>query len=261
MSRKPLALANWKMAMTVAESLAFVQSLHQSAGDMLNQLDSIICPPYTAIWPLAQELQRLSSPIVLGGQNIAPSDDPAQAGGISAPLLADAGCRRVMLGHWEVRRAMHEDDTVVNRKVQLALAADLWPIVFLGEGREEYGTVEAILHQRIATILQGCTAAQVATMVMVYEPEGAIGLATPVSPQHAQAGCQIIREAVRATWGDVAAEAVRIIYGGSVSPDYAAELLVCMDGLGATRRGREVASFLEIMRQIVQVKGMRDLNV
>ena len=91
MTRKPMALANWKMSMTVAESLAFVRDLRTLAGDLLDEVDVIICPPYTALAPVAQALE--GSPIQLGGQDIAATTDPARTGQVSAALLAGVGCR------------------------------------------------------------------------------------------------------------------------------------------------------------------------
>ena len=105
MSRKPLAMASWKMAMTVAEGLAFVREFQTLAQDLCARVDVVICPPYTALWPLAQAL-RVSN-ICLGGQNIAPVTDLARTGEVSAALLVDAGCRRVdgtFNGMWSPHR-------------------------------------------------------------------------------------------------------------------------------------------------------------
>ena len=112
MAHKPLALSNWKMAMTVAESLAFVRDFEAIAGDLLDEVDVVICPPFTALRPVAQALR--GSRIQLGGQNIALTADLARTGEISAALLADVGCRWVMLGQWEVRRYLGDDDAAVN---------------------------------------------------------------------------------------------------------------------------------------------------
>jgi triosephosphate isomerase len=187
MMRKPLALSNWKMAMTVSESLAFVGDFEAIFEDLLDEVDVVICPPCTALWPVAQALR--GTRIQLGGQNIAPTADPARTGEISATLLADVGCRWVMLG------------------------------------------------------------------------QGAIGVRAPASPEHVAAGGVIIRGWLRGRWGDVVAEVLgqhrwHIIYGGSVAPEYAADLLACpdVDGLGATRRGRDPATFAQIVRLIAQVR-------
>jgi triosephosphate isomerase len=252
--RKPLALSNWKMAMTVAESLAFVREFQALAGDTLDAVDVVICPPFTALWAVAQALR--GSRLQLGGQNIAPTANPARTGEVSAALLADVGCRWVMLGHWEVRRHLGDDDATVNRKVHLALGAGLAPILLVGEARDDPAPLEAALERGLARVLEGCRAEQVGTMAFVYEPEGAIGVAAPVSPARVATGCVFIRGWLRGRWGDAVAGRVRIIYGGSVAPEYTVDLLAApdVDGLGATRRGRDPQTFFEIVRQIAEVK-------
>ena len=252
MTRRSLALANWKMAMTIAESLAFVRDFEAIAGDLLDEVDVVICPPFTALWPVAQALR--GSRIQLSGQNIAPTADLARTGGISAALLADVGCRWVMLGHWEVRRHLGDDDAAVNRKVHLALDAGLAPILLIGEARDNQTPLGDVLKQQLERVLAGCQAEQVETMAFIYEPEATIGVGAPTPPEHVATGCGFIRGWLRGRWGDAVAESVRIIYGGSVAPEYAADLLGCLDvdGLGATRRGRDAATFAEIVRLIAK---------
>jgi triosephosphate isomerase len=254
MARKPLALSNWKMAMTVAESRAFVRGFEAIAGDLLDEVDVVICPPFTALWPVAQALR--GSRLQLGGQNIALTADLARTGEISAALLADVGCRWVMLGHWEVRRYLGDDDAAVNRKVHLALDAGLSPILLIGEAHDDQLPLGDVLERQLERVLAGCGREQVETMAFVYEPEGAIGVAAPASAEHVAAGCGLIRGWLRGRWGDSVAESVRIIYGGSVALEYAADLLACpdVDGLGATRRGRNAATFAEIVRLIARMR-------
>jgi len=228
--------------MTIAESLALVGDFEAIAGDLLDGVDVVICPPFTALWPVAQALRGSPSTgsgrsrIQLGGQNIAPTADPARTGEISAALLADVGCRWVMLGHWEVRRHQGDDDAVVNRKVHLALDADLPPILLIGEARDDQSSLVDTLGRQLARVLAGCRAEQVET--------------------HVATGCGFIRGWLRGRWGGAVAESVRIIYGGSVALEYAADLLICpdVDGLGVTRRGRDAASFAEIVRLIAQMR-------
>ena len=252
--RKPLALANWKMAMTVAESLAYVQEFRNLAGDVLDQVDVVICPPFTAIWALAQVLP--GSHLELGAQDQAAVSDPAYTGQVSAALLADAGCRWVMLGHWEVRRYRDDDDSLVNRKIYLALQASLHPILLVGEGAQEHQPLEGILAGRLERLLANCKPDDAEQMVFLYEPEVAIGASGPLSPEGAARGGGLIRNWLAARFGHLAAQKIRIIYGGSVSPAHATGLLSCpdVDGLGASRKGRNPASFAQIVRTIAQVK-------
>ena len=257
--------------MTITESRAFVRDFEAIAGDLLDEVDVVICPPFTALWPVAQALRGSPSThravpagtvgsghsrIQLGGQNIAPTADLARTGEISAALLADVGCRWVMLGHWEVRRHQGDDDAAVNRKVHLALDAGLAPILMIGEAHGDESPIKDVLGRQLERVLAGCQAGQVERMAFVYEPEGAIGVATPASPEHVAAGCGFIRGWLRERWGDAVAESVRIIYGGSVALEYAADLLACpdVDGLGATRRGRNAATFAEIVRLIARMR-------
>ena len=248
--------------MTVAESLSFIRDFEAIAGDLLDEVDVVICPPFTALWSVAQALR--DSRVQLGGQNIAPTADLARTGEISAALLADVGCRWVMLGHWEVRRHLGDDDAAVNRKVHLAFDAGLAPILLIGEAHDDQSSLADALERRLERVLAGCGGEQdfgelsraVETMAFVYEPESAIGVAAPASPEHVATGCGFIRGWLRERWGDAVAESVRIIYGGSVAPEYAADLLACpdVDGLGATRRGRDAVTFAKIVRLIARTR-------
>lgn len=256
MTRRPLALSNWKMAMTIAESIAFLEAFQVAASEVLAMVEVVLCPPFTGLHAVARALR--DPRIQLGAQNMAPSTGLAHTGEISAGLLVDLGCRWVMLGHWEVRRNLGDDDASVNRKVHVALEAGLNPILLIGEARGEKMSAEMAVERQLERVLQGCDAGQVGRMALVYEPEGAIGVAAPVSPKHVAAGCRLIREWVRGRWGDPAAEGVRIIYGGSVTPRHAADLLVLpdLDGLGASRRGRDPEAFAQIVRGIARVKSL-----
>ena len=248
--------------MTVAESRAFVRDFEAIAGDLLDEVDVVICPPFTALWLVAQALR--GSRLQLGGQNIAPTADLARTGEISAALLADIGCRWVMLGHWEVRRHQGDDDADVNRKVHLALDAGLTPILLIGEAHDDESPMADALEGQLGRVLAGCGGEQdfgelsraVEAMVFVYEPESAIGVAAPASPEHVATGCGSIRGWLRERWGGAVAESIRIIYGGSVALEHAADLLADpdVDGLGATRRGRDAATFAKIVRLIARTR-------
>lgn len=253
--RRPLALANWKMAMTVDESLAFVRTFQSLAGDLLDVVDVIICPPFTSLYPVADLLGR--SQVQLGAQNIAASTEPGRTGEISAAMVRNTGSGWVMLNHWEVRRNLGDDEALINRKVHIALEAGLRPVLLIGPGRDEIGALEGVLTAQMGRVLAGCDARQVAGMAFIYEPEVAIGATRPQKPEQVAVGCRLMREYLRREWGSQTAEEVRIIYGGSVSPELAADLLSSpeVDGLGVSRKGRDSLDFLEIVRQIALVKG------
>ena len=141
--RKPFALSNWKMAMTVPESLAFVRNFQAMTGGLLETVEVVLCPPYTALYPVAQILR--DSRLQLGAQNMAASTEPGRTGEISAPLLVDIGCRWVMLGHWEVRRNLGDENRRINKKVLIALEAGLNPILLIGPGQTETASMEEVI--------------------------------------------------------------------------------------------------------------------
>jgi triosephosphate isomerase len=252
-SRKPLALSNWKMAMTISESLAFVREFGELAGDLLPRVDIVLCPPFTGLWAVAEVLAN--SPMQLGAQNMSAAERAAHTGEISAALLVDVGCEWVVLGHWEVRRYLGDGDETVNRKVHLSLKAGLRPILLVGESRTDID-VDNALQERLRRVLAGCEAEQVAQMAFVYEPEEAIGAEQPAGAEKVAAGCVLIRAWLKDRWGEAVSERVRVIYGGSVSPQNAARLLAHpdLDGLGASRKGRRSQDFAGIVRQIDRAK-------
>lgn len=251
MTRQPAALANWKMEMTIGESLAYLHHFQAQAGDLLKQVDVIVCPPSTALYAMAQALS--GSPIELGAQTVSSEAGGAHTGEVSARLAMDAGARWALLGHWELRRHLGETDETVNHKVHRALEVGLRPILLVGESTgiaaDQTGPA---LDGQLARVLDGCTAKQVANMALIYEPEWTIGAAEPAPPEHVNAGCRTIRRWLSSQFGQETTQSVRILYGGSVSPAYAQNLLSLpdVDGLGAGRKGRDANAFAEIVRLI-----------
>jgi triosephosphate isomerase len=255
-SRRPFALANWKMAMTISESLTFVDEFRRIAGDLTQTVDVVLCPPYTGLYGLARALAGTS--IALGAQDLCAAPGKAHTGQVSAPLLADVGCEWVMLNHWEIRRRTGETDKDINHKIHAAFDAGLRPILLVGEAAAECGQAEGALAARLPALFAGCTPEHVARMAMVYEPEWTIGVREPASPAYVSAGCRFIRQWVGREYGTEAAEGMRIIYGGSVAPEYARGLLSPpdVDGAGASRKGRDPVTFAEIVRLIAVAKGL-----
>lgn len=242
--------------MTISESVAFVRQFRAATGVLAQAVDVVLCPPYTALYAVAQALA--GSPIGLGAQNLCAAPGEAHTGEIAAPLLADVGCRWVLLGHWEIRRRTGETNTDVNRKIHAAFQAGLRPILLVGEAATERGQAEEALAARLPHLLAGCKPGQVAQMALVYEPEWTIGVQEPALPDTVAAGCTLMRQWIGQEYGAGVAEGVRIIYGGSVAPGYAEGLLASpqVDGLGASRKGRDPIAFAEIVRLIATVKGL-----
>jgi triosephosphate isomerase len=161
------------------------------------------------------------------------------------------------LGHWEVRRHFGDTDETVNRKLHAAQRAGLSPILLVGEAKGEQDKFREALAAQLQRVLEGCDVQQIEEMVMVYEPEWTINVEEPASPEHVGAGCGFIREWLVGQHGASAAQAARIIYGGSVTPAHARDLLGApdVDGLGAGRKGRQVKAFAEIVQLIATTKG------
>jgi triosephosphate isomerase len=254
--RKPLAISNWKMAMTISEGRSFVRDFRVAVGDLARAVDIVLCPPYTALHAVAQVLA--GSPLMLGAQNLYAVPGEAHTGAVSASLLADAGCEWVLLGHWEIRRRTGETDADVNRKVHAAFEAGLRPILLIGETATERGQADDVLAARLPLIFAGCEVEQVSRMALVYEPEWTIGVREPAVSETVAGGCSLIRRWIAREYGEDVADGVRIIYGGSVTPGYAGGLLASpeVDGLGASRKGRDPVAFAEIVRLIAAARGL-----
>jgi triosephosphate isomerase len=254
--RKPFALANWKMAMKISESRAFVREFKISMGNLIQSVDTVLCPPFTALSALSQEL--IDSRIGLGAQNVHAATGDAHTGEISAPLLADAGCTWVLLGHWEIRRRTNETDREVNKKMHAGFQSGLRPILLIGESTTERGRAEEALAIRLPHLFEDCDPEQAANVVMTYEPEWSIGIREPASPEYVDDACSFIRHWIEGEYGAHVSNRVRIIYGGSVAPEHAENLLSSpnLDGLGAGRTGRDPVSFGQIVRLIVKTKGL-----
>jgi triosephosphate isomerase len=249
-----MAVANWKMAMTISESLAFAEGFPSTVGDLVDSMTIVICPPFTALQTVSQAFSN--SAIALGAQDLCAETGKAHTGEISASLIADTGCQWVMLGHWEVRLRTGETDSKINEKLHAAFQAGLKPILLAGERISEQGRVQETLTARLPELFADCDPKQVVQMAVIYEPEWSIGAREPAPSDHVATGCSLIRDWLARAYGTDVAERVRIIYGGSVTPENAKELLGApdVDGLGTGRKGRDPKAFAKIIRLIAQEK-------
>lgn len=244
MARRPIALTNWKMAMTVEEALAYAQELRSLAGEWLERVDVVICPSYTAIWPLAQEMY--GGPLALGAQDIAESAESEQTGRVSARQVAEAGASYVMLGHAEIRRDLGDTDEKIKAKLELALAAGLRPILLLGDEDDE----GMDLHRRLDYIVEGGPE-DLQGAVLVYEPERSIGASEHAPMEAISAGVRQLR-----SWAggleERSGESLRVIYGGGVTVEDAPGLMEIenLDGLGATTAARTPAGFARLIEVV-----------
>jgi triosephosphate isomerase len=227
--RTPYLAANWKMHKTVAEAAEFVDALLPQIA--ATQSDVVICSPFTALSAVVE--RRYGTAVKVAAQNMHEEGSGAFTGEVSAPMLAELDVEAVVLGHSERRRLFDETDEALARKVPAALAAGLEPILCVGESEEarDAGQTEAVLERQLQADLAGVEGGKLAEVVIAYEPIWAIGTGRTATPAQAQEACAFIRDTLRERGG--AADAVRILYGGSVKPGNAAELLSQPDIDGA----------------------------
>ena len=248
--RKKIIAANWKMNMTLNESVSFLDSFLLEIGGE-KRVDIVIIPPFTALSHVSERLNRVQN-VRLGAQNMHWEKPGAFTGEISAHLLRELFVRYVVLGHSERRALFGETDQIVNKKVHAALEATLKPIVCIGEtlAERDAGKVEEVLDRQITGSLAGLGAKELAELVVAYEPVWAIGTGRTATPEQAQEAHAFIRKQL-ATLADTAtAERVRIQYGGSVKPANTAALMSQPDIDGALVGGAslDARGFADIVK-------------
>jgi triosephosphate isomerase len=221
---KPLIVGNWKMHKTVGEAVDFARRLRDAlAGDV--GCTVAVAPPFTAIYPVAQALK--GSGIGVCAQNMHEKAAGAYTGEVSAPLLVDAGCEYVIIGHSERRTHFGEGDDVVNRKMKSALGAGLRAICCIGETLEEReaGKTFPLIERQLKKGLSGLTAAETGRVTVAYEPVWAIGTGKTAAPEEAGEVHLFIRSIMKAEYGDGILADLAVIYGGSVNPANIADLM------------------------------------
>jgi triosephosphate isomerase len=246
--RIPFIAANWKMFKTVHEAVVFVKEFRSMVKDK-DDVEIVVAPPFTAIHAVADAARN--TPIGVAGQDVHWERDGAFTGEVSAGMLREAGAEYVIIGHSERRRLFGETDQTVNRKLVAAIAANLTPIVCIGETLDERERNEtlSVLDRQIKDGLDALTGDQIASLVIAYEPVWAIGTGRNATPQQAGEAHAHIRGRVRQWFGGHAADQCHVIYGGSVKPDNIHELVLLPDVDGALVGGAslEVRSFFDIV--------------
>ena len=225
--RVPLIAANWKLHKTVAETEDFLDRFVASAGD-LGAVEVVICPPYLALAAAVERTRR--SPIRVAAQNVHEAESGAFTGEVSIPMLAELGVGGAIVGHSERRQLFGETDEALARKVPALLAAGLEPILCVGESEAERdaGETEAVLRHQLEADLAEVADGDLARVVIAYEPIWAIGTGRTASPEQAEDACAFIRALIESRDAD-AASTIRVLYGGSVKPQNAAELFAQPD--------------------------------
>ena len=224
-ARQPLIAGNWKMNGLTADGTALARAVAAGAGGL--SCGFVVCPPATLLAPVAAALE--GSAVGLGGQDCHPEAKGAHTGDISAAMLADAGCSHVIVGHSERRTDHGETDALVKAKASAGLAAGLTVIVCVGEREAERDagrTLDVVGAQVKGSLPVGATGRNT---VVAYEPVWAIGTGRTPTPDQIQEVHGHIRSVVAAVLGQAAADAMRLLYGGSMKPSNAAEILALAD--------------------------------
>ncbi len=241
----PLIAGNWKMHKTLAEARALAQEIRQGLSPSAS-VEVAVAPPYTALAAVGTEIA--GSKVLLAAQDTFWEEQGAYTGAISPVMLRDVGCHYVIIGHSERRQYFGETDETVNRKVKAVLAAGLFPIVCVGEtlDEREQGRTFNVVETQIRQGLAGLAPGDGERLVIAYEPVWAIGTGKTATPDQAQEVHRLIRGLLPEVAGTVA---IRILYGGSVTPDNAAELMAEPDINGALVGGASLKapSFLGII--------------
>ena len=224
MIRRKLIAGNWKMNKTAADGVALTKDIADAIGRE-GTVDVVLCPPFTALESVGKAIEGLS--LKLGAQNMSPEKNGAFTGEVSAEMLRALFVTHVILGHSERRTLMGETDADVCKKTHKALAAGLTPIVCVGELLEEResGKTAEVIKTQFNGSLEGVTEAQMARVVIAYEPVWAIGTGKVASPEQAEEVHADLRRLLAERYTPQLAEEVRILYGGSMKPGNAAELL------------------------------------
>jgi triosephosphate isomerase len=219
--RTPYLAANWKMHKTIAEAAEFIDALLPRIA--ATRHDVVVCPSFAALSEVVERSR--GSAVKVAAQNMHEEESGAFTGEISAPMLVELDVEAVILGHSERRRLFGETDEALARKVPAALAAGLEPILCVGESEEarDAGETEQVLERQLRADLASLEPGRLPEVVVAYEPIWAIGTGRTATPEQAEEAIAFVRGVLRELGGD--AEASRILYGGSVKPGNAAELL------------------------------------
>ena len=227
-ARKPLIAGNWKMNLNHLEAIAHVQKVAFALQDAdFDAVDVAVLVPYVDLRSVQTLIDGDKIRLLYGAQDVSAHSAGAFTGEVSASMLQRIGCAFVAVGHSERRQYHAEDDALVNAKIKQALAADITPIVCVGEGlevRKAGGHVAHTLAQ-VAAAVDGLTPQQVAALVFAYEPIWAIGTGETATSADAEEVCAAIRGHLSAIDAHVA-ESVRVLYGGSVKATNIAELML-----------------------------------
>jgi triosephosphate isomerase len=254
-----LIAGNWKMHTDLAAARVLARNIAAGVAERGAALEDIrlaVCPPFISLNAVSEALD--DTPVMVGAQNMHFADEGAHTGEVSAPMLHSAGCRAVILGHSERRQEMGEDDALINKKVQQAVAHKLIPILCVGEtkGQRDAGGAEDVVRSQVRAGLKDVAVEDAGQLVIAYEPVWAIGTGDTATPEQAQSMHAFIREVLAAHYDETIGAGVQVLYGGSMKPHNAEELLAQPDLDGGLIGGASLRAddFLGIADAAVKVQ-------
>ena len=252
-TRRPLVSGNWKMHHDHIEALHTVRDLGlRLKPEDVAPIDVSVHPPFTDLRTVQTLIEAEGLPLALGAQHCSQHEQGAYTGEVSPAMLARLGVRYVVVGHSERRGLFGMTDEVVAASLRAVLAHEMVPIVCVGESEEEReaGQTERRLADQVRAALGGLPPAQVASLVVAYEPIWAIGTGRAATAVDAEDACVFIRQELAQLAGEEAAASTRIQYGGSVNPENAADLMAepDVDGLLVGGASLKAASFVDVIR-------------
>ena len=249
-SRKPVVAGNWKMFKTREEAQATVREVVGLVGNIQN-VDIVVCPPFTALGAVEEILT--GSVVQLGAQNVHWQDEGAFTGEVSVSMLADYGCSHVIIGHSERRHYFQESDEVIQDKLEKVFSTELTPILCIGESLEarEADRVQEVIPSQLERALRELTDPQTSRIIIAYEPVWAIGTGRTATPELAEKVHFLIRSWLSDHSSVGVADQVRILYGGSVTPENAGQLIEQenIDGFLVGGASLDAQSFAKIVQQ------------
>jgi triosephosphate isomerase (TIM) len=249
--RRPVIAGNWKMFKTISETKAFFSSFLPLVSGV-SHCEIVVAPPFVSLAPAAAA--ATGSRVAISAQDVYWKKEGAFTGEVSIPMLRDAGCTHTIIGHSERRQFFGETDETVNEKARAAIAGGLQPIVCVGEtlAERDAGKAAEVVRRQVREGLAQLTESDLSPMIVAYEPVWAIGTGRTATPETAAEMHGEIRRTIGEIWGAKAAEAMRILYGGSVKPDNIQELMRREDIDGALVGGASLdpTSFAAIVKYL-----------
>ena len=245
--RKPIIVGNWKMNKTIAEAVEFIKAVDPVCHDAAT---FGVGTSFLALNDSIKEAKNL----IIAAENCHFEDNGAFTGEVSVPMLQEIGLKYCIIGHSERREMFGDTDETVNKKAKRLIDADITPILCIGETEAQYdaGETEKVIREQLTGSLADLCPKCVANMVIAYEPIWAIGTGKSATKEDAQNCCAIVRDQVKVMYGEEAANAVRIQYGGSVKPENIVEYMACPDIDGALIGGASLKadSFSDIISKV-----------